>query len=424
MNFGFGLGRSVASMGPATAALSPAFSPNPVHMAAAAEMAGSSTGSFCYYSPSVLARGYTPKHLEYELLKQAFYEKSELARESGDKTAYLNLCNDEIRAKSTKNADASIVQPIPLMTNFSVKYANPEFIGLNILPVCPSEQESGEYTVYRRHADFDVTRNGAGRGTRVQSMEVSNYAYARSPFITEGDSTLSYIGKDFVLSTGTPVNGMFDLRERVDYNMAFKRELRIRDVLTNTANYSTANRRTLTAGTRWDDPGADPGADILAARAALWTGTGSTMLIGWTSIDVWNVLRQSANLLKLLPLSHQGYITPQIFCEIFGLDGLMVSESRIGSQNVAKQFANPTFTRVWGKYFGLTRVSRIPQQRNAAFGYTMRWMPSTLPSGMENSLWFDPKEGHFGSYGYKSALKETHIVSAQDTGYLFASCVN
>lgn len=382
---------------------------------------GNTGTSFAYYAPHLPG----PAYDNYDAMKLAFYE--ELEASSGNPRHYLSQCNTEINSFAEarrKDADAAVVQPVPLLTSFSVKYANPEFIGLNLMPVLPTEQEGGQYIEYRRYAEWDTTRSPGGRGTRVTAIEADNFNYAKRTYQVDSDSTIGYIGKDVVMSTGTPVNGMFDLRERVDYNMAFKRELRVRDALTNAANYGAANKKTLTAGIRWDDPGGDPGADILGARSKIWRGTGASMLLGWCSIDVWNVLRQSPNMLKLLPLGHQGYVTPEQFCDIFGLDGLLVSEAWIANTNIAKMMSAPSFQRVWGNYFGLTRVSRIPAQRNASFGYTFRWMPGTMPNGMENNLWFDPREGDFGSFGYKSALKETHVVTAPDTAYLFTTPIN
>lgn len=382
---------------------------------------GNTGTSFAYYRPGLPLASYEV----YDALKLGFYE--ELEASGYDQNHFLVGCNKEIQAVAgmrAKDVDSSIIQSVPLLTNFSVKYANPEFIGLNLMPVLPTEQEGGQYIEYRRYAEWDVTRSPGGRGTRVQAIEADNFNYIKRTFQVDSDSTIGYIGKDVAMSTNTPVNGMFDLRERVDYNMAFKRELRIRDVLVNAANYGVNNKKTLTAGIRWDDAGGDPGSDILSARSKIWRGTGNSMLLSWCSIDVWNVIRQSPNMLKLLPLGHQGFVTPQQFCEIFGLDGLLVSEAWISNTNLAKMISAPQFARVWGNYFGLSRVSRIPTQRNAAFGYTFRWMPGTIPTGMENNLWFDPKEGDFGSFGYKSALKETHVVTAQDTGFLFTSPVN
>lgn len=383
---------------------------------------GNTGTSFAYYRPGLKP----PAYETYDALKSAFYDELEEAAE--DPKHYLSQCNTEIskiaRDVRTKDADASIIQPVPLLTNFSVKYANPEFIGLNLMPVLPSEQEGGQYVVYQRNAEFDVTRSPGGRGTRVTSIEADNFNYKKQNYMVESDSTQGWIGKDVVMSTSTPVNGMFDLRERVDYNMAFKRELRIRDVITNPANYGVNNQLTLTAGIQWDNSGGDPGSDILAARAKIWRGTGNTMLLSWCSIDVWNVIRQSPNMLKLLPLGHQGFVTPEQFCDIFGFDGLLVSEAWISTVNIAKMPTAPAFARVWGNNFGITRVSRIPAQRNAAFGYTFRWMPGTIPSGMENNLWFAPQEGDFGSFGYKSALKETHQVTAADTAFLFVSPIS
>jgi hypothetical protein len=230
------------------------------------------------------------------------------------------------------------------------------------------------------------------------------------------------VGRDAVISDDTPINAMFNLRETVDAKIALAREFTIRDILTDANNYATSNKKTLTAGLRWDDAGGDPVNDILTALQSIWMGQGSSRLVAWTSLEVWNVIRQSDKFLKLLSANNEGILSAEQFTNILGLDGLLVSEARENTANIAK---TPVFSRLWGNFFGICRVSTTPQLKNASFGFTFRWTPKAIgPEGIETHLWFDPEEGAFGSFGYKVAMKEIQKVVAADTGYLFTTPIN
>jgi hypothetical protein len=386
------------------------------------------SSSFTFYRS-----GRVPKYVKYEAMRDAFYEASAAANDPQLKKYNESLgrvANAGFAAKNggpalvLRDADAASIQPIPLMTTMSVMYGNPEFIGPEIMPMAPSDQENAQYLEYMRSSMLDVSRKGMGGGTRSSGTEGLGFAYKKRSIVLESDSSLEVVGADLVYSTDTPVNAMQDMRELADYDFSFKRELRIRDLVTNPANYNSSNKLALANGSKWDDAGGTPDLDILNAKTKVWRGKGgSTLLMAAMSIDVWTVLRNSPRLKSLLSADYTGFISPQIFCEIFELDGICVSESYINTNNIA---LSASYGRVWGKHFALIRVAKNPQTKTAAFGYNFRWVPAPLKGsmGFQNTIVFDMDEGDFGSFKYKTAAKEAAVITAKDAGFLFPSCIH
>lgn len=392
-------------------------------------------GSFMFFRNGKLPMG-TPNPEKYDAAKDKFLHGLANPEAIPDttvrealKTGYSDAFNRMVAEKSggvsmvQKDAlSANTIQPVTLLQDFTVKYANAGFMGLALFPLRTSPTESGEYMEYLRGTEFNPQRKRAGRGTRQSANSIGNYRMQRNPYQTQSDAEEQDLGKDVVLAQGTsPINAMFMLRERVDYQLALRREMNVIDIVTDLNSYNAANRRTLTAGYHWDEPEAPIHDQLLKAKAALWSGEGSTMTVAWCSLPVWNALRTARSISRVLSANHQGFLTPEEFCEIMQIDALLVSELRVNNANVSEA---ADYTRAWGNNFGLMRVSAYSQLQDASFGATYRWMPNSLKDGIESNLWYNPVSSDFGSFHYKAALKETHVVVAKDTGYLFKNVLS
>ena len=385
-------------------------------------MSTSGNSFACYRKENTAIK--PPAYIKYNAARNGFYAEIEKAgaAQAAEIREWDNTFSKALDKIRTKDLGSSfdIGDTSALLQDYSVRYAQEPFIGLELCPILPSVNEGGQYIEYIRGAEFNIGKKSRGNGNSTSSHTNDEYITVKKSYTVESDSETGYVGKDRVITTNTPINAMFNLRERVDMAIAFRREAMIRDLMCDPTNYNATNRKALTAGIRWDDPNGDPGDDLLTAIPKIWRGEGSSKLVAWTSIDVWNKLRQSSNLLKLAPMTHQGYITPEMFLEIFNLDGLLVSEARENTADITE--AN-VHARMWGKFFGITRVTNTPQLENASFAWTYRWTPPALAQGMEVNLWFDPRKGDFGSFGYKVAVKEKAVVIANDTGFLFTGVI-
>ena len=64
--------------------------------------------------------------------------------------------------------------------------------------------------------------------------------------------------------------------------------------------------------------------------AALFNGRGASKLLGWCSLDVWNVLSRHPAILDLFKYggTAPGLATADMIAKFFGLDGMLVSKAR------------------------------------------------------------------------------------------------
>ena len=390
---------------------------------------GASAGGFAAYRKGVA--GPPPAYLKYTRLRDQFFAevqdgKTALAKSMSSLnerfTKTFGGPNQGIRQKDFDPTEISDSQR--LLMNFSLQYGDADFIGPELCPAFRTETPSGTYLEYLRGDEYQApTNERGGHGTRRDDPETADYKRIKRAFSCASDSTTSFAEKSDIISVNTPVNVMFELRERADKAHARKKEYLIKTLANNPANYNAALVNTLLPGARWSDPDGDPAADILAALPLLWKGnSGSSRLVMAMNLDVWTALKDSAAIRRRLGANFAGFITAEMFMELFNLDGLLVSEAREATSNQAQAQA---FGRLWPKNAILARVSTTPQMKNASFMTRFRWVvPANKASdGLEVNMWFDPERGDYGSFGYKLADSEDYQILSKDTAYLFQSVI-
>jgi hypothetical protein len=328
-----------------------------------------------------------------------------------------------------RDVGPDVAQGVPILGNLSVAYSAGDMIGRELLPIAPVDLATGEYVKYVKRDRMQVVR-GAGRGARGEANEVprneQSVPYQTVAHEHLGSERLDAVIAGRIAQRNAPVDRLTRMVDDVGYHHQLEQEAESITTVTTAGNYDSAHKLTLTSGTYWDSADAEIGKCIDEAKSKIWNGQGNTELVAWCSEPVWKVVRRNTALVGLLSASDRGFLTPEQFCEIFELDGLLVSDLRLDSANIA---AAESAEFAWGNYFGLARVSRTPQQLNAALGYTMRWNASDVPQaglmssnqGVFTRMWFDPEKGPFGSFRYKMADYWGINLVAADTAFLFST---
>lgn len=300
------------------------------------------------------------------------------------------------------------------LTNLAVKYKNDAFIGLELMPVVPVGKLSDFYYIYpkrSRLATPDTKLGHRGKANEVQdSREQATYS-------CEGYGLKNYVDAVTIANQDAPLDEMMNSTEIVQDMIDLDEELRIAAIMTDPSNYA-GNTTAIAASSRWDTSGGgDPIADIQAASAALWNGAGRTMKVGFTSLDVWNVLSRHPSILDLFKYkgSTSGLATQSMVAQFLGLDRILVSEAR---KDTANSGQTASYSRIWGDVFGVVRVAMTPSRETAAFGFTFRMGPK------RTDTWFDQTLGTQGAYYTRTTVMEDHKVVAGDTGYLIQNPIN
>lgn len=398
-------------------------------------------GSLVYYKKG---RGPIPGSTEgyaaqYNAFKAAFLEKLDAAS-GGDEAAKKSLAHTYRAAEAivrtpsglvVREPGVSDVQGVPILNNLSLKYAAGQYVGLELMPMSPVDQVSGEYAVYdERQALTEHETDGSGSSGHANETDM---AITMTAYATKSSSETQRLGLSTILNSQGGIITAMDLVENVNDVLAFKREIKIRDAATTASNYPTGNKTTLLAGARWDDANGKPVRDIQTGLAAMWSGRGSTRVVAVMNSEIWNVLSSHPDMLQLLSLGDRGLVSPEQFASFFGLDGILVSDARI---NTAAKGQTASYSRLWGNFFVLARVSATPQLRNASFGFTLRWVPQTVPgviggmpgfmagNGVFAQQWYDQRIGDFGSLFYKRSHFEQVKIVASKTGYLITTPIN
>jgi len=351
-------------------------------------------------------RGMTPRFEKY----QDYVSRVDEARRSSDPRV--------LRAWDSANLALKDIAPGAVhvnatMSNLSIQYANEMYIGEELMPLLPVGKESDVYFSYGQSDRLQYPDDEMG--SRGQANEIQE-TRSTSTYVCRPYGYSNFVSRMTLTNEDAPLNEMVDLVEAIAEGLSFRREQRIAGVLTTAANFG-ANTAAIGAANRWDTvTGGDPIADIQTATAAIWQGRGPSDLIGFCSLDVYQVLSRHPAILDLFKYngSSPGLATPDMIARFFDIDRLLVGKAR---EDLTNEGTAPVFTRIWGDVFGVVRVARRASVRNAVFGYTFRH------GAIQTVVDYDPLKGHGGGYTAQVSVSEVHQVVASPTGYLITTPV-
>ncbi len=151
---------------------------------------------------------------------------------------------------------------VPL-TNFALQYSHPEYLGYSVAPAVTVVHESDQYYIFNE-AREDIVRPNALRAIGDKSNEIK-FRVTTDTYSCE-EYALRYPLADRIRDNADDV---MRLRQRgtqqcLDQLMLDK-ELRLQGLFQTTGG-AVPNS---TVGTKWDDTGADPEADIQAAKSVV-----------------------------------------------------------------------------------------------------------------------------------------------------------
>lgn len=310
-----------------------------------------------------------------------------------------------------RDVGASAVHSNTFLQNMSVHYANGEFIGEQLMPVVSVDKRSDNYATYPKREIFAYPDDAIAQRGRANEISESrgsdNYSVKDYGFS-------DFVSTDTVDNQDAVFDEMKDCMEKPLYALALKREQRIATIVTTGANFAG---NTSTPAVLWDTASPTIVANIQTAIASTFRGAGDSELIGFTSIDVWNVMSRDAGLRDLFKYVKEGLAMPQQIAQYLGLSRILVSDARQDTANSGQ--ASATYSRIFGKNFGILRVAKSPTKRSAHFGSTFRLRNMPLAT-----QWFDPSLGTKGGTWCKQACSEDHKIVAPDTSYLLTGVIS
>jgi hypothetical protein len=298
------------------------------------------------------------------------------------------------------------------LATLSIRFQNEDYIGTQIMPIAVVPKQSDKYSVY---SDRDyLAYPSADIGPRGEVQQLSTNIDQSSSYFCAGKAMEERVDMDNISNADAPLDLLGNANYKANDGLEWNREKDIAGVLTTSGNYG-ANYNTLAAGSEWDSPGGGtPVKDIQDAVGACLGGPGPTELVGWCGFNVYKVLARHPEVRELYKYTGSGLASPQLIAGIFGLDKLLVGKAWQDTANIGQTLS---LDRIWGEYFGVARVSKMPKKDNYSFGFCFDW------EGKQTVVTYEQRSGRRGSYFVKVSDAWVPKVVAQRAGYLVGNCL-
>lgn len=321
----------------------------------------------------------------------------------------------------------------PILTDFSVGYANPTFVGLRMMPQAPVNTQSGRYRVFDRSKRV---RFFSRREPGTVANEVRGGRWSEDTFKTQEHSLQAAVAdeeRQELNSQGGLANATFggalqinpeqDATELILNSLLLEHELAVAALLKNTATYPVGNTVTLAAADQWDNyAGAtsNPLTIIQAAVRKIQSLIGvppNRMLIG--SMGVGWLAEHPDVVARFASLS---LADPEAWKILTGFEGEMVivGDDRYNDNDIQEATENALFA--WGKDVILAYVNPDMGLNDLSFGKTFaqiypdgstrptdRWREEDRKSDLVRTSWkYDLKvTSSVAGYLIKDAFSST-----------------
>lgn len=304
------------------------------------------------------------------------------------------------------------------LSAIAMVYRNPDetLIADNVLPIIPVAQKF-KYTQYDQAQGYTVPNTNVGRKSQPnevdfggQMIDSSTQNYALDDVVPIEDiEAWNAMPKP---ETGGPVDPRVISTQYLTGLLDLDREIRVANLVFNSANYLAANTQALSGTSKWSDlANSNPLNDLLTALDAPLMRP-NTVVLGQA---VWTKLRQHPKLVQAVYGTAQngGVITREQLADKLEIKRVLVGS---GFVNNAKKGQAASYTRVWGNYCSLIYTNRdTAQAGQPVYGFTGQFgsaIAGVIP---------EPKLGMRGAERVRVGKSLREVVADTSMGYLFSN---
>jgi hypothetical protein len=254
-----------------------------------------------------------------------------------------------------------------ILTNFSLKYSNLDYIVDQIFPSIPVQKQSDKYFTYTKSFWFrdlaalrapGTESEGSGWGLSTDSYFADNYAFHVD------------IPDELRENADNPLSPDQEAVEYVTDRLAMKRERAFSSSFFTTGVW-TATGSDAAPSVLWSTYGtSDPIVDIETASNAMRITTGrrpNTLIMG---AAVWSALKNHPDMIDRIKYTQKGMVTQDLFASLIDIPKILIGQSII---DTSAEGAASSFSDIWGKSVLLLYVDPNAGPRSVTAGATFVW---------------------------------------------------
>lgn len=311
-----------------------------------------------------------------------------------------------------------------ILTNISLAWPNNEFVGENLFPTVQVKKQSDMYYWFGRDAWVPETSDYRAPGTVAN--EIPGVGVALDNYFAQEHSLQHAVTDEERQNTDSPMRPDADAAELVTQKILLGRELAIRNLVTNTANYATGLSVTLSGTSQWNDlANSDPIVNVKAGVRAVHAKVFFEPNVAIIPYQVMSVLEDHPDIIDRIKYTDRAILTKEIIGAVLGFPKIIIPGVASGT-GVGFSI---TASYLWGKDVILAYVPPRAGLRTPAFGYEFVW---GYPGAMQVDRWREqPRKSDLircsRRYDLKLVGVETNSASGDYkksiTGYIIKNAI-
>lgn len=265
-------------------------------------------------------------------------EKRDLCARDRDLEAFVRTSREK------RDLGPSQVHTDTVMAEMSVRFTNPDNIGLMLAEPISVGKESNIYAYYDERDNLAFPDNAVG--AQGQLAEVNQG-------INITDNTYNCVQRGLfervtpreIANADVPLSPLFDAGLLVAEGNAWNREVSDAAFYEADANYAAANITNVNPTEEYDSAGGgNPNKQIQDATIRIFKTRGATAVRGAMSIETFMVLARHPTIRDLFKYTRDGFATRQQLAGYYGWDDLLVGEAW---KDTANKGSSASYARIW-----------------------------------------------------------------------------
>lgn len=301
------------------------------------------------------------------------------------------------------------------LTNYSLKYDNPEFINEKLFPPVPVQKESDKYLVYNL-ANFNLYETLRANGSESAQID---WGFTEANYFCEQHSLKDIITDRDRSNADKPLTLDIDTLELVTDGVMLKKEFNAATIATTPSNYITANTEALTGGAQWDQYStSNPLTQIKQMQLSVFEASRKYTNVLVLPYPVALALAYHPDILELVKYTNSGLLQGLTGTAIEGLLPAKIFGMEVVIAGAAYNSANPGQTAaladIWGTNVVAAYVEQAPKLKSISYGKTFRTEKFVRKWRQEE------RQGDWVEYNDIYAL----ALTASSTGFLLQTAIS
>ena len=254
---------------------------------------------------------------------------------------------------------------VPL-TNLSISYRNPMYIGRQAVPTVPVVRESDKYYIFDRDSWLRDEAKIVSVGTRpprgTYTTSSDNYSVDERGFEMPVPDRIRNNSDSMI---GPDRNATNMASDKVD--LAYEKDAR--NLLFTGANWGSQTA-TLSGSDQWSHADSTIQLDASAARQAVLLGCGfeaNTAVIGYSVYEAIALSEELLNLIRYTGTAERpALVTPMMLAAILKVQNLLVGRA---IENTAVEGATPSYSHIWGDKVWIGHMADGPALETMSAAY-------------------------------------------------------